>query len=178
MTYRRDTQPSLPEINRSADERTTLTEMLDYYRAVLMRKAHGLDQVQLNAAVAPSELTIAGVLLHMALVEDSWFHHRFRGNDEVEPWASIPWDQDHDWEFHDAHRWDGHGLLSQFHESVERSRKAVESAGSFDQIAVLSRNDGTRWNLRWIMVHMIEEYARHCGHLDLIRESIDGTTGN
>jgi len=178
MASTTDPTPPLPELNRSANERTTLSEMLDLHRTVLMRKTHGLNQVQLNTAVAPSELTIAGVLLHMALVEDSWFDHRFLGNGEVEPWKAIPWGQDHDWEFHNAHRWDGAGLLSQFHESVGRSRFAVRSADSFDQLAVLSRDDGTRWNLRWIMVHMIQEYARHCGHLDLIRESIDGMTGN
>ncbi len=170
--------PPLPELNRSADERTTLTEMLDFHRAVLERKTHGLNPVQMATAVGPSELTIAGIVLHMALVEDSWFDHRFRGRDEIEPWASIPWDDDHDWEFHNAHLWDNDDLLALFRESIGRSRAAVATAGSLDQIAALTRSDGTRWNLRWIMVHLIEEYARHCGHLDLIRESLDGTTGN
>jgi len=178
MAARAAPPPPLPELDRSADEHTTLTEMLDFHRTVLARKTHGLDRIQMTTAVRPSELTIAGMVLHMALVEDSWFDHRFRGHDEIEPWASIPWNDDHDWEFHNAHLWNTDDLLTLFRESIERSRAAVGAAASLDQIAALTRSDGTRWNLRWIMVHMIEEYARHCGHLDLIRESIDGATGN
>jgi len=170
--------PDLPRLNRSADELTTLTEMLDYYRTVLVRKASGLDEEQLATPLPPTEMTLGGLLLHMALVEDHWFDHRFRGNDEIEPWSTIPWDDDPDWEFHNAHQWDPSHLLAQFHTSVDRSRATLRSATSLDQLAALTRDDGTRWNLRWILVHLIEEYARHCGHGDLIRESIDGVTGD
>jgi len=170
--------PPLPQLDRSADEPTTLTEMLGFYRAVLVRKAWGLDDRQLSQPLTPSGITIGGLVLHMALVEDHWFDHRFHGNDEREPWASVPWDDDRDWEFHNAHQWSGDRLLAQFDESVERSRVVVSSAESLDQLARLTRDDGTQWNLRWILVHMIEEYARHCGHADLIRESIDGATGD
>ncbi len=170
--------PELPELNRSTDERTTLTEMLDFYRAVLLRKCWGLNAEQLAMAVAPGEITLGGLLLHMALVEDYWFDHRFVGRDERALWADIPWDDDHDWEFHHAHDWTTEALIDQFSESLDRSRAAIRSAASLDQMAQLTRDDGTRWNLRWILVHMVEEYARHCGHADLVRESIDGSTGD
>jgi len=170
--------PPLPQLDRSANEHTTLTDMLDFYRTVLQRKTWGLHDHQLSQALPPSEITIGGLVLHMALVEDHWFDHRFHGNDEREPWASIPWGDDRDWEFHNAHKWNRDRLLAQFGESVGRSRAVVSAAKSLDQLASLTRDDDTQWNLRWILVHMIEEYARHCGHADLIRESIDGSTGD
>ncbi len=170
---------SLPEMQRSADEPTTLGEMLDYYRAVLLRKADGLDDAQLAQACAPSDLTIGGLLMHMALVEDSWFDNQFAGRDEIEPWASIPWDDDHDWEFHHAKERPGDELRDLFNEAVARSRVTTAAASSLDQLSERVRKvDDRPWNLRWIMVHMIEEYARHCGHADYIRQSIDGATGD
>lgn len=170
--------PDLPELDRSADERTTLLEMLDRYRAVLLRKTWGLTEDQLATPLEPSSLTLGGLLLHMALVEDSWFDHRFFGNEEIDIWADVNWDDDPDWEFRVAVDWSHAELVTQFETSVARSRAAVTSADSLDQMAVRTRDDDTQWNLRWIVVHMIEEYARHCGHADLIRQSIDGTTGD
>lgn len=167
-------QPPLPSMNRAADESTTLLEMLEYYRTVLLRKTWGLTAEQLDTTVPPSDLTLGGLLLHMALVEDSWFDEGFAGNDQREPWASAPWDEDRDWDFHAAGEWSHQELVSQFEESVARSRRIVEEAASLDQ--PLARRDSI--NLRWVLVHMIEEYARHCGHADLIRESIDGATGD
>lgn len=178
MTTRFESEPDLPELDRSADERTTLTEMLEFYRCVLVRKTWGLSNQQLATPIATSEITLGGLMLHMALVEDHWFDHRFSGNDEIEPWSTIPWDDDPDWEFHNAHRWAFHDVLTQFEESTDRSRATADSASSLDQLAALSRDDGTEWNLRWILVHLIEEYARHCGHADFIRQAIDGRTGD
>ncbi len=170
--------PPLPHFSRSGGERDTLIEMLDYYRAVLARKAHGLSDAELSTPLAPSTLTIGGLLRHMAAVEDGWFHHRFAGNDESEPWASAPWEEDPDWEFRTATDMAGAQLLRELHDAVARSRAVVDSTQSLDTMAARARDDGLEWNLRWIMVHMIEEYARHCGHADLIRESIDGATGD
>ncbi len=178
MTTTAFDQPELPELDRAADERTTLFEMLDYYRAVLLRKCWDLNAEQLSNSTPPTDMTLGGLLLHMALVEDYWFDHRFAGHDEQSLWADIPWDEDHDWEFHHAHEWTSEELIEQIEASIGRSREAVKSVASLDRMAQLTRDDGTRWNLRWIVVHMIEEYARHCGHADLMRESIDGLTGD
>lgn len=161
-------------MTRAADEPTTLVEMLDYYRAILARKASGLNAEQLDVSLGPSDLTIGGLIYHMALVEDAWFYERFQGNEPPEPWAGADWDADADWEFTNAHLVAPDALLAQLHASIERSRAAYARADSLDQILAKVRDDGEQINLRWVMVHMIEEYARHCGHADLIRQSIDG----
>ena len=88
------------------------------------------------------------------------------------------WDDDPDWELHTAHLWSHRDLVAQHEQSVARSRSATASADALDQTAARDKPDGTTWNLRWILVHMIEEYARHCGHADFIRQSIDGATGD
>lgn len=172
------TAPELPTRNCSADELTTLVEMLDHYRGVLIRKASGLNQQQLAIALAPSDLTLGRLVMHMALVEDHWFQQRFLDNPENEPWASADWDADADWEMTHADTLGVAEIMAQYDESVARSRAALGAAHSLDQIAVNAHEDGTHWNLRWIMVHLIEEYARHCGHADFIRQSIDGATGD
>ena len=84
-----------------ADERTTLVAFLDYHRATFLGKIDGLTHEQMNVALAPSDLTLASLTKHLALVEDSWFQERFVGV-EVEPWASAPFDDDRDWEMHSA----------------------------------------------------------------------------
>lgn len=173
-----DLSPPLPKFSVSADEPTTLVEMLDYYRAVLVRKGSGLSTEQLDTRLAPSDLTIGGLIFHMALVEDGWFHQKFLGNEPPEPWASVDWDSDYDWELNNANTRTPDQLFAQFYMSVARSHVAYSSADSLDQLAMLIRSNGDQWNLRWIMVHMIEEYARHCGHADFIRQSIDGVTGD
>jgi hypothetical protein len=170
--------PALPELNKAADELTTLTEMLDFHRVVLMHRGWTLSQQQLATRLEnhPSDLTIGGLLVHMALVEDWWFHHRFAGLPESEPWASAP-DDDPDWDFHEPAKWSPDRIMNQFSESVERSRRVAADADSLDQLSARNHpTSGEHWNLRWIMVHMIEEYARHCGHADLLREAIDGVT--
>ena len=166
--------PALPTADRAADEVTTLVEKLDYYRAVLARKASGLTSDQLARTLGPSTLTIGGLIYHMALVEDIWFHEGFAGNDAPEPWASVDWEADHDWELNTARLISADDLLAQYDESIARSRAVVAGANSLDQIMTKVRADGEHINLRWILVHMIEEYARHCGHADLLRQSIDG----
>lgn len=163
---------------RAQNEPDTLRAFLDFYRTVLARKAAGLSDEQLNTTLAPSPLTIGGLVYHMAMVEDSWFADRFANNGAPEPWASAPWDDDNDWEFTAAKERTGEQILAQFTESVGRSREVVASADSLEQLSALGGPSNTPWNLRWILVHMIEEYARHCGHADLIRESIDGVTGD
>ncbi len=163
---------------RAQNEFDTLRDFLDYYRAVLVRKAEALSDEQLNTHLAPSTLTIGGLVYHMALVEDTWFTDRFANNGEPEPWASAPWDDDRDWDFTAAKTRTGQQILAQFADSVGRSRAVVANADSLEQLSAVGGPSNTPWNLRWILVHMIEEYARHCGHADLIRESIDGVTGD
>jgi uncharacterized damage-inducible protein DinB len=160
------------------DELSLLSEFLDYHRATLVMKVSGLTQEQLAVRLGPSRLTLAGLVKHLALVEDSWFHDRLLGRDLPEPWASAPFDDDVDWDFHSAVDDSPSELLELYAAACERSRAAVAEVGN-DLMAMMARptRRGERFNLRWILLHMLEETARHNGHADLLRESIDGQTG-
>jgi uncharacterized damage-inducible protein DinB len=160
----------------AADECTTLTQFLDYQRATLLLKAEGLDAAQLSTRIPTSELTLAGLLKHLALVEDSWIQERFLGLPEVEPWASAPWDQDRDWDFHSAVDDDPEQLRNLYRAACERTRTAV-AAASLDDLSRAPRRDGHHPSLRWILLHLLEETSRHNGHADLLREAIDGEVG-
>ncbi len=164
-------------LDHAPDESTALTQFLDVHRIEFHERAWELTDEQLRQTAASSDLTLGALVKHMALVEHSWFEHRFAGMDEREPWASAPWDDDVDWEMTTAAQNTGQELFTMFVDACARSRAVVAGAESLDQLSVRTDNDDQHWNLRWIMVHMIEEYARHLGHADLIRESIDGTVG-
>jgi uncharacterized damage-inducible protein DinB len=170
--------PPMVDLAAAPDEATALVQFLDAQRTVLIRKAWNLDHDQLHTTLPPSTLTIGGLLKHLALVEDDWFDHIFAGRPEREPWASAPWDEDRDWELTTARDDPPDVLLGLHRDACDRSRETVASAGSLDQMSELTQPDGFRPSLRWIMLHMIEEYARHCGHADMIRQSIDGATGD
>lgn len=154
-----------------------LLAFLDYYRAVIVDKASGLTDEQLRTRLGPSTLTLGGLVHHMAVVEDWWFTQVIADADAPEPWKSAPWEDDRDWEFTVAATMTSEQIVAQFEESVARSRAVMETVESLDQTTVRER-DGKPFTVRWILVHMIEEIARHAGHADLIRESIDGETGD
>jgi uncharacterized damage-inducible protein DinB len=169
-----------PEPPPSGDEAGTLIGFLDFQRATLEWKTRGLDADGLRSRVGASTMTLGGILKHLALVEQSWFGHRLSGRDETEPWAAIDWDADPDWEWRTAADDDPEDLRTGWRQAVEQSRADVEAAlsrGGLDQPAVLGWSAEVRPSLRWILVHMIEEYARHNGHADLLREAVDGETG-
>ena len=113
----------------------------------------------------------------MAFDEDHWLHGGLAGNDDPVRWAAADWDTSPDWEFDTAPDQSPGELLTQFDTSVARSDAAIARFHGLDTIAA-RKSHGEPTSLRWIMVHMIEEYARHCGHADLIREVIDGRTGD
>ena len=163
--------------DQHADELTMLGQYLDYHRATLAARATGVDEAGWRATVGASSLTLAGLVKHMALVEDSWFQETMGGEDEREPWASAPWDDDPDWEFHTAPDEDPAAVLALYAEACERSRATVARIGDPAAEAAQVTRRGRRPTLRWVMLHMLEETARHNGHADLIRESVDGVTG-
>ncbi len=170
-------RPLPPE---AADETTTLLGFLDWQRATLAWKCHGLDAAGLRATLPPSTMTLGGMLKHLALVEDSWFSRWLFGRDYSAPWNGVDWKADPDWEWRTAADDGPEQLLTLWDDAVERSRAWTAEAladGGLDRLAERTGTDGFRPSLRWIVVHMIEEYARHNGHADLIRESVDGLTG-
>ncbi len=159
-------------------ERATLTAFLAYQRGTIQLKAAGLTQAQLATTTAASSMTLAGILKHLWLVEDHWFTVRFAGHEEPEPWASVDWDADRDWEFHTAPTDDPDALRAAYDDACSRSDVIISAAASLDQASVRQHPVGEHpWSLRWILTHMIEETARHAGHADLLREAIDGQVG-
>ena len=161
-------------------ELDTLLGFLEFHRSTLAWKTSGLDADALRTRLRPSTMTLGGLLKHLAWVEDFWFSCRLHGNPPAEPWASVDWDADSDWEWNSAALDGPDELRRLWAETVDASRIHTELAladGGLDRLAVVPRGDGGRVSLRWILVHMIEEYARHNGHADLLRENIDGSTG-
>jgi hypothetical protein len=154
-----------------ADEREALEAWVDYHRATLLMKCAGLDPEQLSARSSPpSSLSLLGLVRHLTEVE-SWFHD-FDGEPEGD-WYSTEEDPDACFNAVDPSHADTD--LAAYRGSVERARAAVEGRG-LDEISPVP-DDGHDVSLRWIYLHMIEEYARHNGHADLLRERIDGATG-
>jgi uncharacterized damage-inducible protein DinB len=176
----------MTDIDRSdpplrASETDTLLGFLDYHRDTLRRKTYDLSADQLRATLGPSTMTLGGMLKHLALVEHWWFNEVLLGNAQLEPWASVDWDADEDWDWHSADDDSPEHLHAIFDAATAASDDIIAAAlvdGGLDRLSVRqSRHVEGAFSLRWIILHMIEEYARHNGHADLLRESIDGVTG-
>ena len=166
----------------AGSELETLLGFLDYQRATLRWKCRDLSDDQLRVARPPSPITLGGLLKHLALVEDYWFTEVVGGESTPEPWASADTDADRDWEWTSATGDRGDALRALWSERVERAQAVVAARvadGEAEALAATYPAWGGqgRVSLRWVLVHMIEEYARHNGHADALRESIDGQTG-
>jgi hypothetical protein len=159
-----------------ADELATFLGFLDFQRATLLTKCEGLTDDQLRVRLPSSSLTLAGLLKHGALNEDWWFSHRFAGVPVLEPWSAVDFDADPEWEFRTALEQPGDEVRAMYVAACERSR-AVVAGRDAAELAVNPMRNGELPTLRWIVGHMIEEVARHNGHADLLREAVDGTTG-
>ncbi len=158
-------------------ELVLLGQYLDYQRETMLSKTYGLTRGQLGMRHPPSQLTLAGLLYHLSLVEEDWLEVRFSGLPDREPWASVSWETDPDWEFRTAVDLEPAQLQSRYREACARSRHVVSEATSLDQLSVKALRDGRHFSLRWVLLHLIEETARHAGHADFLREAIDGTVG-
>ncbi|WP_454315840.1 DinB family protein [Streptomyces phaeoluteigriseus] len=161
---------------QNADERTMLEGWLDYHRETLAWKCEGLTDAQLRtAAVPPSELSLMGLVRHMAEVERGWFRQVLVG-DESGP---IYYDEeDRDGEFHLTEDDTWQEAHATWRAEIETARRNAAGFGLDDLSRGKSRHSGDPFSLRWIYTHMIEEYARHNGHADLLRECVDGVTGD
>jgi catechol 2,3-dioxygenase-like lactoylglutathione lyase family enzyme len=163
----------MPDV-RVAGEREILTATLDWYREGIVKKVSGVSARDAGATPLRSASSIAGIVKHVALVEDSWFTVRFAGRADPPPWAGVDWDADRDWEFHTATSEPLAESLALYDVACVRSR-TVAAEHELDDIGADTRR--SEFSLRWLLVHMIEETARHLGHLDVLREYLDGTTG-
>lgn len=168
----------------AAHEATTVRAFLDYHRDTLRWKVSGLTQEELARTLPPSTMTLGGMVKHLALVESNWFEVVLDGAElMMPPFDAIDWDADRDWDWDSAVHDTPEQLLALFDEAVGRSDKLIDAAlagpNGLDTLSVrTSRRSGNAYSLRWILLHMVEEYARHNGHADLIRESIDGQVGD
>jgi Protein of unknown function (DUF664) len=161
-------------------ETDTLLGELERVRGYLAWKCGNLDAAGLRATLGPSTITLGGLLKHLALVEDEYFSVRLHGRKPHPPWDAVDWDADQDWEWHSAARDSPDELMSLWQGTVARSRAQVAEAiadGGLDRPAAFTWPDGRTPSLRRLIVDTIEEYARHVGHADLIRESVDGLVG-
>jgi uncharacterized damage-inducible protein DinB len=154
-----------------------LEALLDWYRDGVVAKVVDLTDVQASVLVTPgSETSIAGLVKHLALVEDAWFC-RFLGQPFSEPWGSIDFDVDPDWEFHTARSEPLADSVALYQQAVERSR-SIAARHQFDDVASPDNLEGRPpFTLRYVYVHLLEETARHLGHIDILREQSDGARG-
>lgn len=166
----------------AAGELDTLLGFLDYQRATLQWKTSGLGETELRQPLAPSAMTLGGLLSHFAYVEDYWFGEVAAESGPSEPWASTDWEADMDADWSLGKTLSPDELRGMWDSAVSRSRDIVKEAVAKSGADALDQTHPA-WggreqiSLRWILVHMIEEYARHNGHADLLREAIDGETG-
>jgi uncharacterized damage-inducible protein DinB len=162
-------------------ESETLTAFLDYHRDTLRMKLAGLGHEEMGRTVGPSTMTLGGLVKHLTLVEENWFSVVLDGSPYPPPWDTIDWDADPDWEWRTGATDGPEALLSAYEDTVARMDANIAAALGRDGLDTLSvktsRHGEGSFSLRWILLHMIEEYARHNGHADLLRESIDGQVG-
>ena len=152
---------------------------LDRLRATFRWKADGLDEAGLRTPLPPSRLTLGGLLKHLAAVEDVTTTVKLDGVAPGEPWRSADWDADPDWDFTSAAQDAAADLYAGWDAAVDRSRARVRQAlaeGGLDREAHVG--DGDRHaSLRRLLFDLVEEYGRHAGHADLLREAVDGLVG-
>lgn len=175
------TDPVKPEPPMAGDEAATLLGFLERQRATFEWKTGGLDAGGLNASLGPSSMTLGGMLKHLTRFEDDMCTEWLHGRAQLAPWNAVDWDDDGDWDWNSAAGDSPEWLYGQWHDAVTRSRAlladALEDGGLGRQGVVPSHPEIELPSLRYILLNMIEEYARHNGHADLIRESVDGLVG-
>lgn len=152
---------------------------LERLRATFAWKARGLDAAGLAFRFPSSDLSLGRLLKHLSRAEDEMFSRKLWGEPVSEPWASAPWDDDPDWDFHSADDDPPEVLYALWTDTVRRSRASVERAladGGLDHQAHMGWQ-GQHASLRRLLFDLVEEYGRHTGHADLLREAIDGVEG-
>ncbi|MGO1511551.1 MAG: DinB family protein [Actinomycetaceae bacterium] len=174
-----------PDPPTGLGEAETILGFLDYLRGAIDWKTRDLGPEQLEATLPPSSMTLGGLFTHLAFVEDFWCTYGLRG--EPVPTGATPeqWAADPDLDWHAARGRDRTALRAEWLGAVDRSRRSVAEviagADGEDPLGTPVHHnvhgDDPAPTLRWVLVHMVEEYARHAGHADLLREAVDGDTG-
>ncbi|WP_236239590.1 DinB family protein [Streptomyces sp. CC228A] len=167
--------PSLERPPFQADERTALIGWLNLQRQILRWKCAGLTEADAHRSVIPTSpaMTMAGLISHMRWVEHTWLEVLFLGGDKAQNPSFDETDEDADW------RTDGvplEELLAQYEAQCARSNEIV-AAASLDDVGRHPEYRSAGANLRWMLIHLIEETGRHAGHADIVRELLDGAKG-
>ncbi|TVU66247.1 DinB family protein [Paenarthrobacter nitroguajacolicus] len=174
-------QQNTPEPPLAGDETATLLGFLERQRATFAWKTGDLDSAGLRAKLAPSAMTLGGLLNHLARFEDDMSTEWLHGRPQLPPWNSVDWDTDPDWDWISADEETPEALYGRWRAAVARSRllfaEALADGGPGRQGSTASNPDIELPSLRYILLNMIEEYARHNGHADLLRESVDSLVG-
>jgi len=173
-----DDYPCEPPL--AGTEAEHLVGALDRLRVTFRWKADDLDATGLQTRVGASALTLGGLLKHLALVEDYYFTHKLSGEPLGAPWDTTYRDDVTDWEFTSAADDAPDQLYALWDGAVGRSRARLDAAltdGGLDQLVHISWPDGRHASLRRLLCDLIEEYGRHTGHADLLREAVDGLVG-
>ncbi|HSZ49599.1 MAG TPA: DinB family protein [Streptosporangiaceae bacterium] len=169
-------ETDVPRISphRVSAEPAAVREWLDFHRATLLRKCAGLDDEQLKrASCPPSNLTLLGLVRHMTDVERGWFLRGVGGHSEAEVPPLYYSDEEPEGDVEDLDSASTQAVFATYEQTIAEIRAATADA---DLDATFTRGSSP-FSVRWAFLHMIEEYARHNGHADLIRERIDGATG-
>jgi len=165
----------------AGSEADTLVGSLERQRRIIEWKCGGLDADGMRATTAASTITLGGLLKHLALVEDDYFSNRLLGRSPGEPWEGIDWDADPEWEWRTGTQDAPEDVRALWRAAVERSRATTAEILAQDGLDFrpkgISDPQGNAPSFRRILIDLIEEYARHAGHADIIRESIDGLVG-
>ncbi len=175
-----DNDTIMREPPAAGNEADTLLGSLERQRRTFAWKCGNLGTAGLQATLGPSTMTLGGLLKHLAAVEDYYFSVKLHGRGQLPPFDTAPWDTDPDWEWLSAAADSPAELMSLWKEVVARSRVLVAEAiadGGLDRPAKFTWPDGRTPSLRRLLIDIIEEYARHTGHADLIRQSVDGLVG-
>ena len=169
-----------PEPPLAGDEVANMLGSLERQRATLAWKCGGLDAAGMRATLGPSSITLGGLLKHLAKVEEDYFFGLLLGHPRGAPWDTVDWRAEPEWDWRSAADDSPEQLITLWLDAVARSRAVVAEAlanGGLDQLARFTTDEGESPSLRRLLIDLIEEYARHAGHADLIRESVDGLTG-
>ena len=176
-----DSQPR-PEPPVTGDEAATLLGYLERQRATFAWKVGGLDAAGLRETLGASAMTLGGMLKHLARFEDDMSTEWLRGQQQLPPWNGVDWDTDPAWDWRTAADDTPGDLYARWQDAANRSRalfaEALAGDGPARREAAIAASGGRIPSLRYILINMIEEYARHNGHADLIRESVDGLVGH
>ncbi len=161
-------------------EQEHLVAALNRLRTTFRWKADGLDAAGLALTIGASTMTLGGLLKHLAFVEDLYFTARLQQTSPGKPWEDVDWDTDPDWDWSSAAADSPEQLYALYDASVARSRAHLSAAladGGLDQLLDLGWSDGRKPSLRRMLCDLMEEYGRHTGHADMLREAVDGRVG-